>query len=151
MFILNNNININIYIIKSIFLACLLAFISISIIMLFFDFIDKSSPSEILGLIDVFGIIVVSPLIETIIILIIVNFMSKFISNLILISIMVSLFFAILHSMTNKFWGFVIFFPFVVYVISYQVWCLKSYKYGFFVCLFTHAGVNTISVVLMLL
>ncbi len=110
MFILNNNINVIIYIIKSIFLAFLLAFISISIIMLFFDFIDKSSPSEILGLIDVFGIIVVSPLIETIIILIIVNFMRKFISNLILISIMVSLFFAILHSMTNKFWGFCDFF-----------------------------------------
>lgn len=149
MFILNCNSNIMAYMVKSIFLCVLTAFlIGFITYCFFYPIIGEVSLERGDGYVDFFGSIILAPFFETLLLVFFVFLTKKLISNMMFVSLFVALLFSIMHSTISILWGVVVFFPFCIYVLSYQVWLFKSNKYGFFTSASIHAGVNATSVLL---
>lgn len=147
MFLFYNEGNVVIYVLKAILLSFMVTLIPVLFLDYFFTLSNMSSPNQVINLIDIFGMIIFSPIFETLIISFFVYILKHFIENILYTSIIIALFFAIIHSIIVDLWGYVIFSTFIIYSISYQVWYLKSKKHAFFISSSIHSGVNMISVV----
>lgn len=133
------------YILKSVLLCVTVAsLVSISIYYLF-DFVNTEDPMGFVSIYDVIGSSIISPVLETVIIILLLSVLNNFIENITIKAIIVSLLMSILHSTHVLYWGLITFFSFYVFTVSYLVWCEVSKTKGFVVCTLIHSGLNFIS------
>jgi hypothetical protein len=125
----------------SLFLSCISA---ISVSLLF----PTESPAKFdLNLLNIFIIFVVlGPLIESILVITSVLLFSLFIKNKLLISILSGLILAILHGVGEIALSIIVFFPFVLYAFSYQIWHVKNANKAFWLISLSHAIHNAIAI-----
>lgn len=92
----------------------------------------------------VIGVVLLSPLIETLLMIPILWIIKRFTQNLITLAISSAVTWAVLHSLAAPAWGFSVVWAFFVFSLSFLVWDQKSRKHAILVTTSIHMCQNLI-------
>ncbi len=132
--------------------AYLIAFIPSIIISMAVGFLFPEDGPSFEGSIAslVIGIIIVGPWIETLLMLPIIWLAKRFLSGILRVAVASALTWAVLHSLIAPVWGLGVFWPFVVFSISYLEWSKKSIWKGIAVTALIHTCQNFIPTIVLI-
>lgn len=109
---------------------------------------DLMGQGKVPAFIVFIGMVVFAPVVETIIMAIVIWILRRFTRKDFKIIIFSAIFWAILHSLSWLPWGFIIFWPFIVFSAAYVYWSRKSVIKALMITTCIHAMVNFIPGVL---
>jgi hypothetical protein len=95
---------------------------------------------------DIFGTVLLAPILETLMLSWLINATSKFISKKFLIALTAAIVFATLHGFTSIFWFFGPLWLFFVMSYAYMIWRSHSYGYAFTAACVPHMLNNLTSI-----
>jgi len=129
------------YCIKASLLALVIAVGLTFIVSLFVEV--SEGPQFEATLTDAFGLVILSPVLETLLMIPIIWIVFKLTGNMVVTAVVNALIWAVLHSLAFPMWGLFVFMSFVIFGIGYQVWRQVSWKTGALVAFGIHALLNS--------
>jgi len=96
------------------------------------------------------GIVLVSPILETLLMAIIIGGLSHAIHNRVRLAVASAVVWAVLHSIMAAAWGLVVLWPFFVFSCAYLAWGEKSRRRGLWVAASIHMLHNLLPAALLL-
>jgi len=91
-----------------------------------------------------FGMVVFSPIVETLLMMVVFWFLRKFTQVLLKLAVWSAVLWALFHSLAWLPWGVIVFWAFVVFSICYLSWEKVSRSRAFWITSATHAMLNLI-------
>lgn len=152
LFLFNNEGSKFIYIIKASLLSVFCSyFVGFLIYLSSSQVVDNNTFPETFEWFEFFNLIIFTPSLETIMISILVFWIRYFTNRRYIILFSIPFVFSYLHFSVDEIWGFYVFFPFLIFTISYIVWCETSHFDAFFVCSMIHGLANLFSFMIFIL
>ena len=142
-FLLNIKTPALIYIFKASSVSFFPSACIVFLLVLNIDFEKYQVPSTgALEPIDVFGYVVFAPIAETAVMFLIFKGLMKITNKFWLLVFANAFFWAGIHGLSSVYWGLCVFFPFVVFSISYLNWKAVSESKAYWITTLTHSVHN---------
>ena len=138
IFLTDTNQNKVRYILTAFSLSLVLAIISALIVFWLFQPEAKGNTEEGLFL-SLFGYVIFAPLAETLLMIPIFKILEKYSNQIIVLSVLSAAIWGVLHSLMWLPWGAVVFFPFMVFSLSFQAWKKKSLNSAYWITFSVHS------------
>lgn len=141
VFFSNTNQSISYYIVKVSLFTSFIGFVIAYTLGYFFA--DSPTPSIELSIVTIFGIVILSPITETLFMIPILFFLKKVTRNIFIIALLSAFFWSCLHSIQNPLWGLGVFCLFYILSLAYLYWEKHSVENALIVVMLIHSINNT--------
>ncbi len=138
MFLFSNNESKIIYSLKASILSFSIT-IPIAFITAAFIVLPDEGPDIGFSFADAFGLILFSPIVETLLMIPMIILISTFSKNIMVIAGITALIWSLLHSSAYPLWGVFTFVPFIIFSVGFQVWKKESTLSGGITAFLIHA------------
>lgn len=148
---LKGSINFQLFNISSSLIALIGSYLLLALIYTldtFFSFgliVEEDNSGRVIGLIDLFGYILIAPIIETFILGLLIKLFLRSKQEHLTICIVSSIFFGGLHSFVNPVYFFGTIWSFFIFSHCYLTWLNRSIKKAYVAALIPHVFINSIS------